>query len=144
MVRLKLDFPEPVIYSTEIQVRVDDINYGGHVGNDRFLTLAQEARLRLLRDLGYRDEANILDGSGILITDAALVYKSELFMEDKVRVEISITDRNKYGFDLYYRFINLADNTICAIIKTGVVSFDYTRRKVIQFPQDFFTRLKIL
>jgi len=144
MVRLKLDFPEPAIFSTDIQVRVDDINYGGHVGNDRFLTLIQEARIRLFRALGYRDEASILNQTGIIITDAALVYKSELFLGDKVRIEIGITDQNKYGFDFFYRINNLESNKISAIIKTGVVSFDYSLGKVIQFPEEFFERLKNL
>ena len=144
MARLKLDFPEPAIYSTDIQVRVDDINYGGHVGNDRFLTIIHEARLRLFRDLGYKDEGSILDQAGIIVTDAALVYKSEIFLGDKIRIEISIADRNKYGFDFFYRINNLSNNKISAIIKTGVVSFDYSRSKVIQFPEEFFERLRNL
>jgi len=142
MARIKLDFPEPVIYSTDLHVRVDDINYGGHVGNDRFLTLIQEARLRLFRDLGYKDEATISDKTGIIVTDAAIVYKSELFLGDKVQIDISISDRNKYGFDFFYRINNLVKNKISAIIKTGVVSYDYGNSKVVTFPEDFFERLK--
>jgi 4-hydroxybenzoyl-CoA thioesterase len=142
MARIKLGFPEPMIYSTDLHVRVDDINYGGHVGNDRFLTLIQEARLRLFRDLGYKDEASIQDKTGIIVTDAAVVYKSELFLGDKVQIDISISYRNKYGFDFFYRINNLMNNKISAIIKTGVVGYDYGKSKVVPFPEEFFERLK--
>ena len=66
MGRLKLDFPEPVIFATELEVRADSINYGGHVGNDRFLSLAQEGKLRVplfQRPLRWRpdQEAELFD-----------------------------------------------------------------------------------
>ena len=37
MPRIKLELHEILIYSTEIPVRITDINYGGHLGNDSIL-----------------------------------------------------------------------------------------------------------
>lgn len=142
MARLKLDFPEPVIFATELEVRADSINYGGHVGNDRFLSLAQEARIRLFRALGYKNEAGMAGHIGVILTDAALIYKSQLFLGDQLRIEMSLTDMNKYGFDFYYRILNLTSDKLGAVIKTGVIGFDYDIDKICPFPEEFFERLK--
>ena len=48
MERIKLNLPEQFLFSTNIAVRITDINYGGHVGNDSFLSLIHEARQQFL------------------------------------------------------------------------------------------------
>ena len=144
MARIQLEFPEPVIYTTDLSIRVDDINYGGHVGNDKFLTLVQEARVRMFRAMGYENEASIEEGKGIIVTDAALVYKSELFLGDQVRIEISTADEKKFAVDFYYRITNLSNDKVSAIVKTGALSYDYLKRRITAFPEDFFNNLRTL
>ena len=46
MARIKLLMPEQKIFSTDIAVRITDINYGNHVGNDAFVRLIHEARVQ--------------------------------------------------------------------------------------------------
>ena len=79
MPRIKIELPEKFIYKTEIPIRITDINYGGHLGNDSLLSLIHEARVRLLHHLGY-SESNV-EGAGIMMIDAGIQYKSEGFME---------------------------------------------------------------
>jgi acyl-CoA thioesterase FadM len=45
--------PATYTFSTELTIRITDLNYGGHVGNDSFLSLIQEARQQYLKKLGY-------------------------------------------------------------------------------------------
>ena len=52
MPRLKIIFPDQVLFTAELCVRVDDINYGGHLSNDAVLRLAHEARLLWLDSFG--------------------------------------------------------------------------------------------
>ena len=77
MPRIKIEIPERFIYKTEIPIRITDINYGGHLGNDSLLSIIHEARVRFLKNLGY-SEANV-EGSGIIMIDSAIQYKSEGF-----------------------------------------------------------------
>ena len=142
MARIQLEFPEPVIFKTELGIRVDDINYGGHVGNDRFLTLVQEARIRMFRAMGYRNEASIEEGRGIIVTDAALIYKSELFLGDEIQVEIGIADEKKFAVDIYYRITNLSNGKISALVKTAALSYNYVNRTIVPFPEYFFDKLR--
>ena len=67
------------IYKTDILIQVSDINYGGHLGNDRFLTIAQEARVRFFRSFGWK-ECDIAETKiGIIVTEAHIKYLKEGF-----------------------------------------------------------------
>ena len=74
MTRVEINLPEKFIYTTEITLRISDINYNDHLGNDTMLSLAQEARLRFLSKYGFT-ELNIA-GAGIIMVDAAVRYKA--------------------------------------------------------------------
>ena len=41
MNRVSLHLPENFSFSTEIPIRITDVNYGGHVGNDSILSILQ-------------------------------------------------------------------------------------------------------
>jgi len=76
MARIKIELPGKFIFKTEITIRVSDLNYGGHLGNDSVLSICHEARLRFLKHLGY-SELDV-EGSGIIMSDAAIQYKGEV------------------------------------------------------------------
>ncbi|MEO7988048.1 MAG: thioesterase family protein [Chryseolinea sp.] len=134
MARLSIDLPEEFIFTIEITVRASDLNYGGHVGNDSVLTLFQEARILFYRHMGFKSELNLDGAVGQLMSDAAVVYKSESFLGDELIIEIAVSDFNKYGFDLLYKMSNKATGKEVARGKTGIVCFDYEKRKVASVP----------
>ncbi len=37
MARINIELPDKFIYSTEIPIRITDINYGGHLAHDSVL-----------------------------------------------------------------------------------------------------------
>ena len=55
MARIKLEVPENIHFKTKITLRVSDMNYGGHLGNDAVLSLAHEARVQFLKQFGYSE-----------------------------------------------------------------------------------------
>ena len=50
MPRVIVELPKKFIFSTDIAVRISDINYGGHLGHDSIISLIHEARVRFLKD----------------------------------------------------------------------------------------------
>ena len=62
MARVAIQLPDLFIYETDMVVRVSDLNYGNHVGNDSILTLMQEARTLFYRSRGFESEVK-LEGS---------------------------------------------------------------------------------
>ena len=135
MGRIKLDIPEIFRFSTEISIRIDDINYGGHLGNDSVLSLIHEARVRFLGHYGYT-EADI-EGVGIIMTDAVIIYRSEGFYGKTLRIDVDVRDLTRVGCDFIFRLINKEDSTEIARAKTGVVFFDYQQRKMMSVPDKF-------
>ena len=133
--------PETFSFKTSIPVRITDVNYGGHVGNDSFLSLIQEARLQFLKQLGYT-ETNF-EGLGIIMIDAAIEYKAELFYGDIVEISVKAGNIARSGFDLFY-LVEKNDGTttqIAAKAKTGILCFDYTAKKVIPIPKEAIQKL---
>jgi len=135
MSRVKLDLPDNFKFSTETVVRISDINYGGHLGNDSVLSLIHEARVRFLKHHGFT-EADI-DGVGIIMTDAVIVYRSEGFYSDTLVIDVSVGDFSKVGCDFIFRLTNKENGSEIARAKTGVVFFDYTKRKIVAMPDKF-------
>lgn len=131
MARVKLKFPaEKSLFATTIPVRVGDLNYGNHVGNDAILSIIHEARMQMLADHGY-DEMNA-GGCSLIMADVMIAYKAEAFYGDVLAVHIyadEITDRS---FDLLYHISTTRNDvrTDIAHAKTGMVCFDYGTRKI--------------
>lgn len=135
MPRLELNLPDQFIYSTELTVRVNDLNYGAHVGNDNMLVLMQQARINFYREHGFKDEVSFDGSIGQVISDALVIYKAEAFLGDVLSIQIAIADVNKYGFDMLYKVTNTLNGKEIARAKTGIVCFDYNNRKVAPIPE---------
>lgn len=140
MARIKIDLPSAFSFACEIKVRITDLNYGNHVGNDAILGYLHESRVQYLNHLGYENEVDI-EGVGLIQADAAIVYKSEAFYGDTLLVELAANDFTKYGFDLVYRLTHATTKKEVARGKTGLVCFDYKIRKIALLPSAFHEKL---
>ena len=135
MARVKIDLPEEYIFSTEIEVRIGDVLAGRHLGNHSLIAMLNEAHLRFLRANGFPEL--LIDGLTFINADLAIVYESEAFHWDVLRIDIAVTDFHKYGCDFFYRVTNKRTDKVVAVAKTGMLFFDYEREKVAEVPQGF-------
>jgi acyl-CoA thioester hydrolase len=142
MSRVTIDLPESFLFATDIPVRVDDLNYGNHVGHDSILTIMQEARVSFYRQLGFKNELSLDGPVGQVIADVAIIYKSESFLGDVLICKIAAADFNKYGFDLLYQLNNKLTGAEVARGKTNIVCFDYDKRKVASIPGVLLQKLQ--
>ena len=141
MERIKINLPENFSFSTSISIRITDLNYGGHVGNDSFLSLIHEARQQFLHHHGYSE----LDfaGVGLIMADVAIEYKKELSYGENVIISVKANGFDKLGFDLFYKLEVKADqNTVLAgKAKTGMICFDYNLKKKVSVPEEAIQKL---
>lgn len=135
MARVKLDIPDQFTFTTKLAVRVSDLNYGNHLGNDRMISLLHEARLQFLLAHGY-SEFNVA-GLGLIVTDLAVTFRSESFLGDELIFHIGLADFNKYGCDFIYRVENAAHDKLVAEAKIGIVFYDYDERRISRIPKVF-------
>jgi len=137
MTRVKISLPEKFIFNTELPVRITDINYGGHLGNDSVLSIVHEVRIRFFSKHGFSEKD--MGGAGIIMVDAAVQYKAEGFYGDVLTIEVGVKDITKTGCDIVYQLTNKETEKVIAIVKTGIVFFDYKTRKVVPIPEGFLT-----
>ena len=138
MGRVRLQIPANFLFRTEIPIRISDINYGGHLGNDAVLSIVHEARIQFLRNLGY-SEFNIED-TAIIMTDAIIVYSSEGFYGDVLMVEVGTADFQITHCDFVFRLTNTTTQKEVARVKTGIAFFNKQTRKISAVPDVFRTK----
>lgn len=141
MARIKIDLPFHFKFSTSIPIRITDLNYGGHVGNDTVLSLIHESRMQFLNYHGY-DELN-LNGVGLIMSDAAIEFKSELFYGDRIEALVGAGEFTGVAFNIYYKLQKETNSQIVlvAIAKTGMVCYDYQKKKVVAVPPEVESKL---
>ena len=126
------------MFETKIRVRIDDINYGGHLGNERILSFSQEVRLQFLKSGGFTE----LDfgGVGLIMTEAAVSYKAEAFQNDVLTVRMGVDEVSNRSFDFVYEFVN-QEGILVALVKTSMMAFNYGTRKIASLPSEAKTLL---
>lgn len=142
MARIKITLPERFDFSTLIHIRITDLNYGSHVGNDSILSIMHEGRMQFLQSLGY-SELNI-GGGGLIMSDAAIEFKAESFYGDVIKIYVVAADFTSVSFNLFYKLekeTEGADNKLLAVGKTGMVFYNYQTKKVIAIPEEVKNRL---
>jgi acyl-CoA thioester hydrolase len=134
MARIKLILPENTIAQITIPVRISDINYGNHLGNDAIVRIAHEARMAWLHGNGFT-ELNIM-GTGLIMADLAVELKAEGFYGDMIDVKIACGEKTRVAFDLYYELLTRrkSETILLALVKTGMVCYDYNKKKVVPIP----------
>ncbi len=139
MARIKLDMNGvEFVFRTEMEVRITDINYGRHVGNDAMLGLLHEARLRFLAHHGFSEED--IGGVGMLMGDAVVQFKAVAFRGDRLAVELGLADVERRTYDLMYRVTRTGDGAVVALAKTGMVAFDYATNRLADLPAVFLEK----
>jgi acyl-CoA thioester hydrolase len=135
MERVKVHLPAQFNFSTNIKIRITDINYGGHVGNNSFLSLVHEARQQFLNNFGYSEFQ--IENVALIQADAVIEFKKELNYGDTVKISVAATEFDKYGFDFFYKLEIITDEStvLCARAKTGMLCYDYGNKKLIPLPE---------
>ena len=145
MARIKILFPSSLQFQfhTIIPIRITDINYGGHVGNDALLSLIHEGRMQFLQHHGY-SEMN-LENTGLIMADAGIEFKKELFYGDQVICRVAAGDATRISFDIFYQ-LEKETNGISmpvALAKTGMICYDYQQKKVCGIPEAARVKLSL-
>ncbi len=138
MGRIKLELPERFHFECEIPLRITDINYGGHLGNDSVLSIVHEARVQFLAHFGFSESD--VDGAGIIMTDAVILFKSEGFYGDKLLIKMAVDNITSRGCDIFYKLTSKKTAKEVAVVKTGIFFFDYSSKKITATPEKFILK----
>ena len=135
MARTKIQLPQNSHGCYQIPVRITDINYGNHVGNNAIVEIIHEARVQFLKENNFTE----LDagGTGLIMNELQVQFKNESFYPDILSVDVFIGEISRTTFELFYRLRTQRNgNTITiAHAKTGMVCYDYTAKKVVSISE---------
>lgn len=135
MARIRIELPEKSIASLTIPVRITDINYGNHVGNNALVEIIHEARVQFLAHHHFTE----LDagGTALIMNELLVEFKNESFYQDLLEVKIYSGEISKKSFELFYLITVLRDDKtiIIAHAKTGMVCYNYEQKKVDSLPE---------
>lgn len=142
MARIKIELPDKFSFSTRIPIRITDINYGDHVGNDTILSIIHEARVQFLHSTGYKELE--FEGFGMIMADVGIEFKSELFYGDIVVASVTVDDIEKVSFDVYYKLEKeeSGKRILVAAAKTRMICYDYSKKKIAAIPEKAIHKLQ--
>ena len=136
MARIKIEIPSVKLTEVKIPVRITDVNYGNHVGNDAFVSIIHEARLQWLKQNGF-SELNF-GGSGLIMGDLFVEFKNESFYGDIISVCLFAGEISRVSFELFYQLTTERNgaNVLLANCKTTMICFDYTIKKPVSLGEE--------
>jgi acyl-CoA thioester hydrolase len=136
MPRLKIELPKKILASVFIPVRITDINFGNHVGNNAIVEIIHEARVQFLQKRNFTE----LDvaGTALIMSELLVEYKNESFYKDVLEVTIYCGDITRVAFELFYKIYTRRNQQeiLIALAKTGMVCYDYKIKKVSAIPEE--------
>jgi acyl-CoA thioesterase FadM len=130
-------------FTSAYKVTIGDINYGGHLGNDKALVIFQDARLHFLKTL-EASEIDIGEGCGIIMVESGVRYHREVFLHEELLVAVAVSAIQGKKFTLSYSVIRNSDETQVLSGFTSFLSFNYQRRKVAKLPTHFQQQLEVI
>jgi len=134
MPRLQLKPRDSYPFQTELTVRVTDLNYGGHLGNDSLVSLVHEARYRFLAFHQWTEMD--CGGVSLILGDAAIGYQGEAFAGDVMRFDVTAGEPGRCGFRLFFRVTRVSDQAAIGLVENGMICFDYKTRKIQSLPDE--------
>ena len=135
MARLKITLPDEFVFSTKIPIRIGDINHGGHLGNESFLVIIEEARARFLQSLGFSNTGT--DRIGFIMADISVMYLGQGRYGQTLEVEIALSDFTTKWFYMVYKVTDADTRLELARAKTLLLFYDYHQQRIIPVPHDF-------
>ena len=83
-------------------------------------------------------------GVGMIMSDVAIEFKTELFYGDIVIASVAPAELSKIGFDLLYRLEKQTGNTtvLVAVAKTCMICYNYQAKKIVALPQEARVKLQ--
>lgn len=99
-------FPEdtPIIkYNYELRSRYGETDQMGYVYYGRYLEYFEVARTEMIRSLGVSYSRLEEDGYMLPVIYSQIVYKSPVFYDEVMNVEVSIFEKPTVRLDTFYR-----------------------------------------
>ncbi|MCL1865243.1 MAG: thioesterase family protein [Spirochaetes bacterium] len=140
MGRIKLEQLNNYRFSHEQRICMSNINQAMHVGASQMVEILHDGRYQMLKKLEL-NELNLGDGkTGAVVSDLAVNYKAEIFLDETITVETDIGEIEEKGFRIFYRISK--NGKTAALAETGHVCFNFLDKKICTVPEVLIKKLQ--
>lgn len=115
-------------FSCSIPVRIDDINFGGHLDHTRVLTYTHQTRAQFLKR--YQQSEIDCFGSMLVMLELNAKYKAEGFFTDEIICNLYVAKVEKVTITFYFNLYNSNFNKTLAQITTVMGCLNPEKRKL--------------
>lgn len=127
------------VYTTEVEVRFNDVDGMGHVNNALYLTYLEHCRMRFFTEVaGSTSERDF----PFILAHAALDYKAPMKMGAKPVVKMWTSRIGGKSWNFEYEIRDAKSGTLYATATTVQVAYDYTIEKSDQLMGDLLELVK--
>jgi acyl-CoA thioesterase FadM len=138
--RIKLEPLKNYRFSHEQKIYMSNINQAMHVGASQMVDIIHDGRFQMFKKLEL-NEFNLGDGkTGAIISDLAVNYKAEIFLDEIVTVETDIGEIEGKGFRIFYRV--LKNGKTAALAETGHICFNFLNKSTCEVPEVLIKKVR--
>jgi acyl-CoA thioesterase FadM len=123
------------LFTHQIYVRIDDINFGNHLCHSKFINIIHNTRALFLKKHEL-SESNCF-GNRLIMFSLDIQYISQCFFNDLLEITIGIDKLEKAKFSLKYMIFNHTSNKLAANASTLMGFLDIEKDKLKRMPIEF-------
>lgn len=127
---------EKTLHSQSLKIRIDDINYGNHLGHDKLVSLLHNARCAWLHEHKLSEIKLGQDGLGWVVANLNVNYLAEAFFADQLTLELGLIKLGNKSVTLGQKVTNEHDELI-ATAEVSLVFYNYHQRQAVAAPDAF-------
>ena len=140
MEKIKINLPGHYNFETEIPVLIQHMNHGNHLGNESYLSITNEARVRFFKALGVHD-LDIGENISIVISSTIVKYMQQVYYGETLKVQIAFTGYEKSEFELIFKMSKKKDGSEVARMLARLVCIENENNKVVDVPGSFLGKI---
>lgn len=127
----KLTFSGEFIYETTIDVRILDLNMGGHLSNDKVLDYLTEVNERFLHSKGFK--LTDIHNCTLVVSASYIRFRKEVFYPEALTIKLGVKEMTKTRVFFYYAIENSQNQlTHQAVIESALVNNQSGKLEIVK------------
>ena len=123
------------MHEIEIYVRFSETDAAGHVNNASYFFYFEEARIKLIEQMGYKVNGKI-SMSSVILASTTCDYISQAYAGQTLKLKTSVAKVGNKSFTLNHLLTQSETDTVVARASATLVCFNFDEQKSETIPEE--------
>lgn len=123
------------MHEIEIYVRFSETDAAGHVNNASYFFYFEEARIKLIEQMGYKVNGKI-SMSSVILASTTCDYISQAYAGQTLKLKTSVAKVGNKSFTLSHLLTQSETDTVVARASATLVCFNFDEQKSETIPEE--------